>query len=138
MWCTVLQVRGARRVAGVVKCASVAHCAKCDMCVCVCVDDTGWNRSGTIAAAEKMLSGSVSVLEAVKCVRRARGNLAVSNESFQEQLVALARREGLLGPTPGEPGSVVPVPMPSQGQGAEGKEEEKRKKKNVRELFDGV
>mmetsp|Transcript_5587 Transcript_5587/g.18285 ORF Transcript_5587/g.18285 Transcript_5587/m.18285 type:complete len:232 (-) Transcript_5587:201-896(-) len=60
----------------------------------------GVNRSGVLCAAEYMLDRRVDVLEAVAHCRKARGNVCLSNHSFQAQLVALARKEGLLGPIP--------------------------------------
>ena len=73
----------------------------------------GLNRSGVLVAAERMLSTRETVLETVAHCRRARGNMVLCNESFQEQLVALARADGRLGPAPGRPGSVVPeTPSP--------------------------
>jgi len=61
----------------------------------------GINRSGVIVAAYKMMSERMNVLDVVLHCRRQRGNVFLStNEGFQRQLVALARREGLLGPTP--------------------------------------
>ena len=61
----------------------------------------GINRSGVILAAILMLDKKLSVLEAVAHCRLARGNCFLWNGSFQTQLVALARSEGLLGPAPG-------------------------------------
>ena len=72
----------------------------------------GLNRSGTIVAAEVMLHEGRTVLDVVSQCRRARGNLFLSNRSFQEELVALARRHSLLGVVPGEEGSVVPRRAP--------------------------
>lgn len=79
-------------------------------CLVHCVG--GINRSCCIVTAEKMLSERITLLEAVACCHRQRGNEYLWNTSFQEQLVALARKEGLLGPKPGEPGSVVSKPSP--------------------------
>ena len=76
----------------------------------------GLNRSGVLVAAEVMLSQRRTVLDAVKHVRARRGNDAVSNKTFQRDLVDLARREDLLGAPPGEPDSVVaesPPPRPA-------------------------
>ena len=67
-------------------------------CLVHCV--AGINRSGVLCAAELMLRARVPVLEAVALCRRARGSAFLWNESFQEQLVALAREEGLLGARP--------------------------------------
>ena len=63
----------------------------------------GLNRSGVLVAAERMLSTRETVLETVAHCRRARGNMVLCNESFQEQLVALARAHGRLGPAPTPP-----------------------------------
>lgn len=60
----------------------------------------GLNRSGVIIAAIHMLEERKSVLETVAHCRKARGNLFLCNESFQEQLVSLARSEDLLGEKP--------------------------------------
>jgi hypothetical protein len=96
-----------------------AHCAAAraaqGRCLVHCV--AGWNRSAVLACAELMIQGRVPVLQAVARVRSVRGRQALCNESFQEQLVRLARAEGLLGPAPGEPGgptSVVPPRRPGQ------------------------
>ena len=67
-------------------------------CLVHCV--AGVNRSGVLCAAEYMLRARVPVLEAVARCRRARGRAFLWNESFQEQLVVLAREEGLLGARP--------------------------------------
>lgn len=79
-------------------------------CVVHCV--AGMNRSGLVVAAHYMITEKVPVLQAVKHVRKERGNVALQNRSFQEQLVALARRHDLLGPEPGTPGSVVEDQVP--------------------------
>jgi len=80
-------------------------------CLVHCV--AGINRSGVLVAAEKMLSDRTTVLETVAHCRACRGNAYLWNHSFQEQLVSLARSEGLLGTKPGETGSVVVgVPPP--------------------------
>jgi len=76
-------------------------------CLVHCV--AGINRSGVVVAAEKMLSERLPVLEVVRHCRRQRGNIFLCNESFAESLVALARKEGLLGPEP-EPESSLPQP----------------------------
>jgi protein-tyrosine phosphatase len=74
----------------------------------------GQNRSACIVAAFLIKHHKMTVLEAVQHVRKQRGNVALSNHSFQEQLVALARQENLLGPAPGTMGSVVSqTPPPS-------------------------
>jgi Dual specificity phosphatase, catalytic domain len=75
----------------------------------------GVNRSVLIVAADYMVSNQVPVLETVQHVRRQRGNVALQNEYFQEQLVALARTSNLLGEAPGMKGSKlenVAVPSP--------------------------
>lgn len=59
----------------------------------------GINRSGVLACAELMLHDQLPVLEAVTRLKRARGTV-LTNHSFQEQLVHLARRHRLLGPKP--------------------------------------
>ena len=79
----------------------------------------GLNRSGVVVAAERMLSTREDVLSTVAHCRRRRGNMFLCNESFQAQLVALARTSGLLGPEPGHEGSVVPkFPPPKPPLGA--------------------
>ena len=79
----------------------------------------GLNRSGVVVAAERMLSTREDVLSTVAHCRRRRGNMFLCNESFQAQLVALARTNGLLGPAPGREGSVVPdSPPPKPAPGA--------------------
>eukprot|EP00961_Rhodomonas_salina_P122228 1645885-Rhodomonas_salina.1 len=80
-------------------------------CVVHCV--AGINRSGVIVAAEKMLTERINVLETVAHCRLQRGNVYLNNASFIEELVALARKEGLLGPKPGEPGCIVTEAPPS-------------------------
>lgn len=83
-------------------------------CLVHCV--AGISRSGVLVAAEAMLSERMSVLESVAHCRMRRSNAFLWNSSFQEQLVSLARSEGLLGPRPGETGSIVleaPPPPPS-------------------------
>lgn len=74
----------------------------------------GLNRSGVLVAAEYMLSTRSNVLDTVAHCRRQRGNLCICNKSFQAQLVALARQEGLLGPPPGHPQSRVQCAPPSR------------------------
>lgn len=59
-----------------------------------------------------MISEQVSVLHAVKQLCNERGNIALHNESFQEQLVAFARYHKLLGPKPGMKGSLVQAEPP--------------------------
>jgi hypothetical protein len=60
----------------------------------------GVNRSGVLATALLMLDEGISVVEAVRRVREKRGAYCLVNECFQAELVALARREGLLGDAP--------------------------------------
>ena len=60
----------------------------------------GINRSGVLVAALVMLKYRISVLDTVRHIRRRRGNSFLWNETFQEDLVALARTHGLLGDTP--------------------------------------
>jgi len=68
---------------------------------CLVHCQAGINRSGVLVAAYKMVSERMEVLDVVLHCRRQRGNLFLStNQGFQEQLVALARREGLLGTAP--------------------------------------
>jgi len=74
-------------------------------CVVHCV--AGMNRSGLIAAAYYMLATQTPVLETVQHVRRQRGNVALCNEGFQTQLVAMARENDLLGLAPATEGSIV-------------------------------
>ena len=61
---------------------------------------------------KKMLADRMNVLEVVAHIRRQRGNMSLLNESFQAELVSLARIEGLLGPRGGEPGSRLPASGP--------------------------
>jgi protein-tyrosine phosphatase len=57
----------------------------------------GINRSALVVAADYMVTCQKPVLEVVRHIRRQRGNQALSNTYFQEQLVALARQSNLLG-----------------------------------------
>ncbi|KAL1529198.1 hypothetical protein AB1Y20_000156 [Prymnesium parvum] len=66
-------------------------------CLVHCV--AGINRSGVLAASELMLHERLPLLEAIRRIKAARG-FVLSNDSFLEQLVTLARAEGLLGPPP--------------------------------------
>jgi atypical dual specificity phosphatase len=72
-------------------------------CLVHCV--AGINRSGVLVTAELMLHERLPVVDAVHRVLAAR-KVVLWNASFREQLVALARREGLLGtqPPPSERG----------------------------------
>lgn len=81
-------------------------------CVVHCV--AGINRSGVLAAACLMLHHRIPVLDAVAQCRRARGNCFLWNNTFQEELVALARVESLLGPAPGAAGCRVTAVAPPQ------------------------
>lgn len=74
-------------------------------CVVNCM--AGLNRSGTIAAAYYMVTTRTPVLETVRHVRMRRSDMALCNAMFHQQLVALARTEGLLGAMPGTEGSIV-------------------------------
>lgn len=67
----------------------------------------GVNRSALVVATDYMLTCQKDVLETVRHVRKQRGNVALQNEYFQEQLVAMARQHNLLGPTPGTNESVL-------------------------------
>mmetsp|Transcript_2821 Transcript_2821/g.3870 ORF Transcript_2821/g.3870 Transcript_2821/m.3870 type:complete len:286 (+) Transcript_2821:65-922(+) len=59
----------------------------------------GINRSGVLVAAITMLTEREHVLNVVLHCRTQRGNVFMfSNQSFQEDLVLLAEKEGLLGP----------------------------------------
>ena len=60
----------------------------------------GINRSGVITAAIYMLEEQMHVLDVVKHIRRRRGNCYLWNVSFQKQLIALAKKNSLLGPKP--------------------------------------
>ena len=59
----------------------------------------GINRSGVLAASELMVHERLPVVEAVRRIKAIRGTV-LWNESFQAQLVVLARAEGLLGSAP--------------------------------------
>jgi predicted protein tyrosine phosphatase len=74
-------------------------------CVVHCM--AGINRSGLIVSAYHMLTTRTTVLETVKHVRKQRGNVALCNEGFQQQLVAMARINNLLGPQPGTDESII-------------------------------
>ena len=74
----------------------------------VCVHcQAGCNRSGLIVAADYMLAHRSNVLETVLHCRKCRGNSFLTNPGFQGQLVALARKNKLLGPAPGTANCVV-------------------------------
>lgn len=109
----------------------------------------GINRSGVIAAAEYMLSSDPStttVLTTVAHCRRQRGNCFLWNNSFQLQLVRLARQHHLLGPSPGEPGCYVTQRAPLshvagivfEGSGisdSNTRNNKMEKKKSIKDLF---
>jgi len=82
--------------------ASTANGGKC---VVHCV--AGLNRSGLVVAAHYLLTKRTTVLETVKHIRRQRGNLALCNGGFLQQLVALARQNELLGAEPGTEASTI-------------------------------
>ena len=82
-------------------------------CIVNCM--AGVNRSGLIVAAYYMMITQTPVLETVKHIRTQRGSVALNNEGFQQQLVAMARMNDLLGPMPGTEGCIVqeePPPTP--------------------------
>ena len=84
-------------------------------CVCHCV--AGINRSGVTVAALLLLERSeMTVLEAVAHCRRRRGNAFLWNHTFQRELVALADREGRLGPLPGEEGCCAAEACPTKSE----------------------
>ena len=60
----------------------------------------GHNRSVLIVTAEYMLRTKTNVIETVRYIRKKRGNVALQNEGFQEQIVAFARHHDLLGEAP--------------------------------------
>mmetsp|Transcript_862 Transcript_862/g.2364 ORF Transcript_862/g.2364 Transcript_862/m.2364 type:complete len:246 (+) Transcript_862:69-806(+) len=66
---------------------------------CLIHCQAGINRSGALACAELMLHEQVSIVDAVTRCKEARG-VILSNHSFQEQLVKLARTHELLGDVP--------------------------------------
>lgn len=81
-------------------------------CVVHCM--AGMNRSGLIVAAYYMLTTQTPVLQTVKHIRKQRGNVALCNEGFQQQLVAMARMHNLLGAKPGTAESIITeVPPPA-------------------------
>jgi len=81
-------------------------------CLVHCVG--GVNRSGVIAASYMMVKERKTVLDVVAHCRYQRGSEFLSNETFQAELVAMARVEGLLGPEPGAPGCCVKIKAPSK------------------------
>jgi protein-tyrosine phosphatase len=73
----------------------------------------GINRSSLIVAAYYMITTQTSVLETMRHIRHERGNECLTNEGFQEQLVAFARAHKLRGYPPGHTMGIVPaVPPP--------------------------
>ena len=66
---------------------------------CLIHCQAGINRSGCLAVAALMSTQQVPLLEAVHRVKEKRGVL-LTNTGFQAQLVAFARRNGLLGAPP--------------------------------------
>ena len=84
------------------------HQARDEGGCCLIHCQAGINRSGCIAVAELMLSEHLPVLDAIARVKKARGVL-LTNHSFQEQLVALARANGLLGTQPENLGPLPPA-----------------------------
>ena len=81
-------------------------------CVVHCV--AGINRSALVAAVYYMIETQSPVLETVKHIRTQRGNMALSNEGFQQQLVAMARLHDLLGLKPGDEGCIIEEQAPPQ------------------------
>ncbi|KAL7567659.1 hypothetical protein ACA910_012000 [Epithemia clementina (nom. ined.)] len=99
--------------------------AQTKKCVVNCL--AGINRSSLIVATYYMLQTRTSVLDTVRHLRKQRGNIALHNEGFQEQLVAMARQHDLLGPAPGTPGSIVSqTPPPIFAQGDSGDDDDWR------------
>ena len=83
----------------------------------------GLNRSGLVVAAALVRDG-VSVIDAVRILRKRRGNDALSNTNFQRRLVRYAARLGRLGPVPdvvvseeARPAARAPVPAPRPAGG---------------------
>jgi len=82
-------------------------------CVVHCV--AGINRSALVVAAYYMLCTQTPVIETVQHIRKQRGNIALCNEGFQQQLVAMARVHHLLGDAPGTAGSIIKqIPPPPE------------------------
>jgi len=75
----------------------------------------GLNRSGLVVAAALVRDG-VNVIDAVRILRKRRGNDALSNTNFQRRLVRYAARRGRLGPVPdvevSEARAAAPAPAP--------------------------
>ena len=76
----------------------------------------GLNRSGLVVAAELVRDGA-DVVDAVRILRKRRGNDALSNTNFQRRLVRYAARMGRLGPLPdvvvSEVRAAAPAPAPA-------------------------
>eukprot|EP00310_Coccolithus_braarudii_P008765 CAMPEP_0183372364 /NCGR_PEP_ID=MMETSP0164_2-20130417/108258_1 /TAXON_ID=221442 /ORGANISM="Coccolithus pelagicus ssp braarudi, Strain PLY182g" /LENGTH=195 /DNA_ID=CAMNT_0025549051 /DNA_START=52 /DNA_END=639 /DNA_ORIENTATION=+ len=66
---------------------------------CLIHCQAGLNRSACLAVAELMISERLPLLDAVRRVKAARGDL-LTNESFRAQLIDVARAHGLLGEPP--------------------------------------
>jgi len=97
----------------------------------------GINRSGVLVAAIKMRTERLPILDVVSAMRLRRGNLCITNEGFQrELLVLLADSENLLGPIPGSEGSrfAIPPPPPLPLDDLATKERKDRKKRPARAL----
>lgn len=101
-WKTALAFIEASTMNGKGKC--VVHCA------------AGINRSSLVVAAYYMLATKTPVLETVKHVRKQRGNIALCNKGFQQQLVAMARVNDLLGAKPGTNSSIIQKAPPPPDQ----------------------
>jgi hypothetical protein len=101
-------------------------------CVVHCV--AGLNRSGLIVAADYMVTCQKPVLEVVRHLRKQRGNAALCNSYFQEQLVAFARKHDLLGAKPGTPNSFDFI-VPSND---DSRKPPSTKVKNYKSLFSGM
>ena len=80
----------------------------------------GLNRSGLVVAAELVRDGA-DVVDAVRILRKRRGNDALSNTNFQRRLVRYAARMGRLGPLPdvvvSEARAAAPAPAPPPAGG---------------------
>ena len=88
---------------------------------------TSSSSSSSGVSASGVPSASVSVLNTVAHCRRQRSNCFLWNHSFQLQLAQLARKHGLLGALPGEPGCCCestaspPAPAPRRVQSGAGR-----------------
>ena len=80
----------------------------------------GLNRSGLVVAAALVRDGA-DVIDAVRILRKRRGNDALSNTNFQRRLVRYAARMGRLGPLPdvvvSEARAAAPAPAPPPAGG---------------------